>query len=120
MKAPIAYALSYPERIATGVKPLDLTECSGLTFSRPDLAKFPSLKLAYRALGDGESMPAVMNAANEIAVEMFLAGKIGFTEIPALIERVMGAHQPLRLGSIADVLEADRWSRHKIRELLKT
>jgi len=120
MKAPIAYALSYPERIASGVKPLDLTSCSGLTFSTPDLGRFPSLKLAYRALNDGESMPAVMNAANEIAVEMFLGGKIGFTEIPALIERVMDGHQPVKLGSIADVLEADLWSRHKIRELLKS
>jgi len=120
MKAPIAYALSYPERIATGVKPLDLTSCSGLTFSKPDLGRFPSLKLAYRALNDGESMPAVMNAANEIAVEMFLGGKIGFTEIAALIERVMDGHQPVKLGSIADVLEADLWSRHKIRELFKS
>lgn len=119
MKAPIAYALSYPERIATGVKPLDLTECSGLTFSRPDLERFPALRLAYRALNDGESMPAVMNAANEIAVELFLAGRIGFSEIPALIERTMDAHQPVRLDSIADVLEADLWSRTKIREFLK-
>jgi len=120
MKAPIAYALSYPERIATGVKPLDLTSCSGLTFSAPDMGRFPALKLAYRALNDGESMPAVMNAANEIAVEMFLAGRIGFTEIPALIESVMDVHQPVKLGSIADVLEADLWSRHKIREFLKS
>lgn len=120
MKAPIAYALSYPERVATGVKPLDLTESAGLTFSKPDLERFPSLKLAYRALGAGESMPAVMNAANEIAVEMFLAGRIGFSAIPVLIEKVMDAHQPLRLGSIADVLEADLWSRAKTRELLKT
>jgi 1-deoxy-D-xylulose-5-phosphate reductoisomerase len=120
MKAPIAYALSYPERIATGVKPLDLTECSGLTFSKPDLIRFPALRLAYRALNDGESMPAVMNAANEISVEMFLAGRIGFSEIPVLIEKIMDKHQPIRLGSIADVLEADLWSRTQIREFLKT
>lgn len=120
MKAPIAYALSYPERVATGVKPLDLTESAGLTFSKPDLERFPALHLAYRALGDGESMPAVMNAANEIAVEMFLAGRIAFSAIPALIERVMDKHQPVRLRSIADVLEADRWSRTTIREFLKT
>jgi 1-deoxy-D-xylulose-5-phosphate reductoisomerase len=118
MKAPIAYALSYPERIATGVKPLELTDYVGLTFSKPDLERFPALRLAYRALVDGESMPAVMNAANEIAVELFLDGRIGFSEIPALIERTMDAHQPVRLGSIADVLEADRWSRTKIREFL--
>jgi 1-deoxy-D-xylulose-5-phosphate reductoisomerase len=120
MKAPIAYALSYPERIATGVKPLDLTQYSGLTFSRPDMSRFPALRLAYRALGDGESMPAVMNAANEVAVELFLAGRISFSEIPALIERTMDTHQPVRLGSIADVLEVDRWSRIKIREFIKT
>jgi 1-deoxy-D-xylulose-5-phosphate reductoisomerase len=119
MKAPIAYALSYPERIATGVKPLDLTELSGLTFFRPDMERFPSLRLAYRALSDGESMPAVMNAANEVAVEMFLAGRIGFTKIPALIEKTMDAHKPVALGSISDVLEADLWSRQKIREFLK-
>ena len=119
MKAPIAYALSYPERIATGVKPLDLTEFSGLTFFKPDMERFPSLRLAYRALSDGESMPAVMNAANEVAVEMFLAGRIGFTDIPALIEKTMDAHQPVALGSISDVLEADLWSRQKIREFLK-
>lgn len=118
MKAPIAYALSYPERIATGVKPLDLTVFSGLTFFKPDTDRFPALRLAYRALADGESMPAVMNAANELAVEAFLQGRIGFTAIPALIERVMDAHPTCRLTSIADVLEVDLWSRVKTRELL--
>lgn len=118
MKAPIAYALSYPERIATGVKPLDLTELSDLTFFKPDMERFPALRLAYRALSDGESMPAVMNAANEVAVEAFLGGEIGFTDIPALTERVMDAHQPVGLGSIADVLEVDLWSRNKIKEYL--
>jgi len=118
MKAPIAYALSYPERVATGVKPLDLTDFSGLTFFKPDMSRFPCLELAYRALAAGESMPAVMNAANEIAVEAFLRGKIGFTGIAGLIERVMDAHRPHTLGSIADVLEVDVWSRTKTRELL--
>ena len=120
MKAPIAYALSYPERVATGVKPLDLTALSGLTFFRPDFTRFPCLGLAYRALADGESMPAVMNAANEVAVEAFLQGKIGFTGIAGLIERVMDSHLPHNLGSIADVLAVDIWSRTKTRELLPT
>jgi len=120
MKAPIAYALSYPERIATGVKPLDLTEYAGLTFSKPDAVRFPALGLAYRAMKDGESMPAVMNAANEVAVELFLTGRIGFTDIPVLIERTMDAHLPVLLGSIADVLEVDLWSRTKIREFITT
>lgn len=118
MKAPIAYALSYPERVTTGIKPLDLTECSGLTFHKPDLERFPCLGLAYRALADGESMPAVMNAANEIAVEAFLQGRIGFTGIARLIEKVMDSHRPHDLGSIADVLEVDVWSRTITRELL--
>jgi len=118
MKAPIAYALSYPERIATGVKPLDLTALSGLTFFKPDSDRFPALRLAYRALAAGESMPAVMNAANELAVEAFLQGRIGFTAIPELIERVMDAHAACRLTSIADVLEIDLWSRTITRELL--
>jgi len=120
MKAPIAYALSYPERVATGVKPLDLTALSGLTFFRPDVKRFPCLGLAYRALAEGESMPAVMNAANEVAVEAFLQGKIGFTGIAGLIEKVMDNHRPHDLGSIADVLAVDLWSRTKTRELLPT
>jgi 1-deoxy-D-xylulose-5-phosphate reductoisomerase len=118
MRAPIAYALSYPERITTGVKPLDLTAFAGLTFFKPDTERFPALRLAYRALADGESMPAVMNAANELAVEAFLQGRISFTAIPELIERVMDAHQPCKLNSIADVLGTDHWSRVKTRELL--
>lgn len=117
MKAPIAYALSYPGRVSTGVKPLDLTELSGLTFFKPDLERFPCLGLAYRALGEGESMPAVMNAANEIAVEAFLDGRISYLQIARLIEKTMDAHQAHRLGSIEEVLEADLWGRTRAREL---
>lgn len=111
MKAPIAYALSYPERVATGVKPLDLTAFSGLTFFQPDLEKFRCLKLAYSALGAGQSMPAVMNAANEVAVDAFLQGKIGFLQIAEVIEQVMDQHLSHDLKSIDEVLEADRWGR---------
>jgi 1-deoxy-D-xylulose-5-phosphate reductoisomerase len=118
MKAPIAYALSWPERIATGVKPLDLTALSGLTFSMPDPERFPALRLACRALADGESMPAVMNAANELAVEAFLQGEIPFADVTAVTERVMDRHEPCKLNSIADVLEVDLWSRVMTRELL--
>ena len=117
MKAPIAYALSYPERVSTGVKPLDLTELSGLTFYKPDLERFPCLGLAYRAMNDGESMPAVMNAANEIAVEAFLEGRISFLQIARVIEQTMDAHQAHRLSSIDEVLEADRWGRATARTL---
>jgi len=119
MKAPIAYALSYPERVATGVKPLDLTALSGLTFFKPDREKFRCLGLAYRAIGDGESMPAVMNAANEIAVEAFLEGRIGFIQIAEVIERTMDAHRPHDLGSIEEVLQADRWGRDRARDICR-
>jgi 1-deoxy-D-xylulose-5-phosphate reductoisomerase len=119
MKAPIAYALSYPERVATGVRPLDLTLFSGLTFSRPDMGKFRCLKLAFDSLAAGESMPAVLNAANEVAVEAFLAGGIRFVDIPAAIERTMAFHQPHALGTIEEVLMVDLWARNKTRELLK-
>jgi len=119
MKAPIAYALSYPERVATGVKPLDLTALSGLTFFKPDKEKFRCLGLAYRAITDGESMPAVMNAANEIAVEAFLEGRIGFMQIAEVIERTMDAHQAHNLKSIEEVLLADRWGRDRAREICR-
>jgi 1-deoxy-D-xylulose-5-phosphate reductoisomerase len=119
MKAPIAYALSYPERVSTGVKPLDLTAFSGLTFFKPDMDKFPCLGLAYRAINAGESMPAVMNAANEIAVEEFLNGRIGFVQIAETIERTMDAHSAHNLVSIDEVLKADLWSRETAREICR-
>ena len=117
MKAPIAYALSYPERVSSGVKPLDLTELTGLTFYKPDLERFPCLGLAYRALGEGESMPAVMNAANEIAVEAFLEGRISFLQIARVIEQTMDSHQAHRLASIEEVLAADQWGRKSARTI---
>ena len=118
MKGPIAYALTYPGRVPSGVKALDLTALSGLTFFKPDTDRFPALKLAYRAADAGESMPAVMNAANEIAVEAFLAGRIGFMAIAEAIEKVMDLHEPHALASIEEVLEADRWGRRTAKEVL--
>ncbi|MSN24534.1 MAG: 1-deoxy-D-xylulose-5-phosphate reductoisomerase [Geobacter sp.] len=119
MKAPIAYALSYPERVSTGVKPLDLTDFSGLTFFKPDMDKFPCLALAYRAINEGESMPAVMNAANEIAVDAFLEGHIGFMQIAETIQRTMDVHKAHDLVSIEEVLKADLWSRETAREICR-
>ena len=119
MKAPIAYALTYPERVSTGVKPLDLTDLSGLTFFNPDYTRFPALKLAYMAIDAGESMPTVMNAANEVAVEAFLEGMIKFIDIPVVIEKTMNAHLSHGLASIEEVLLVDRWGREKAREFLQ-
>jgi 1-deoxy-D-xylulose-5-phosphate reductoisomerase len=119
MKAPIAYALSYPERVSTGVKPLDLTSLPPLTFFKPDMDKFRCLGLAYRAIKAGESMPAVMNAANEIAVEAFLEGRIGFVLIAEIIERTMNAHSASALSSIDEVLKADLWGRETAQEICR-
>jgi 1-deoxy-D-xylulose-5-phosphate reductoisomerase len=120
MKAPIAYALTYPGRVPTGVQPLDLTRLSGLTFFQPDVQRFPALQLAYRAMEDGESMPAVMNAANEVAVASFLSGRIKFTDIARAIEKAMDLHVPRPLDGIEDVMEIDQWGREKCLELLRS
>jgi 1-deoxy-D-xylulose-5-phosphate reductoisomerase len=118
MKAPIAYALTFPERVETGVKPLDLTSLSGLSFFAPDASRFPALRLAYQAMKAGESMPTVLNAANEVAVEAFLEGRIRFLDIPAVIEKTMSVHSPQPLASIEEVLFVDRWGREKGREII--
>lgn len=120
MKAPIAYALSYPERVATGVKPLDLTDLCTLSFYKPDAERFPCLGLAYRALADGESMPTVMNAANEVAVEAFLEGRISYLHIARLIEQTMDSHQAHRLHSLEEVLDLDHWARSTARSICTT
>ena len=111
MKVPIAYALSYPERIETGVPSLNLFEKKELTFYPPDFEKFTCLKTAYDAAHKGRTYPAVLNAANEEAVAAFLGGKVKFTDIPRLIDKTIQAHQPFEVKSLEDVLEADRWAR---------
>ncbi len=119
MRGPIAYAFSFPERLESIMQPLDLVALGELSFSAPDTRRFPCLTLAFRALRQAGLMPAVMNAANEIAVETFLAGNLAFHAMPALIEKVMDAFSadgaPL---SMERVLEADRWARTRARELL--
>lgn len=111
MRTPIAHALAYPERIAAGVAALDLFKVATLSFERPDFDRFPCLELAYRALRAGDSAPATLNAANEIAVQAFLDGKIGFTAIPRIIASVMDASPAVTLAGLADVLAADAAAR---------
>ncbi len=120
MRTPIAHALAYPERIASGVAPLDLTAIAHLRFERPDLQRFPCLKLAYDALQAGGSAPALMNAANEVAVDAFLNRQIGFRMIDQLIARVMDTvpHEPVT--EMAGLLEQDRRAREAAREYLKS
>ncbi len=93
---------------------------SGLTFFNPDIVRFPALQLAYRAMEDGESMPTVMNAANEVAVAAFLSGRIKFTDIARSIEKTMDLHHPRTLSSIEDVIEIDQWGRERCSELLQS
>ncbi len=111
MRTPIAHALAYPERIEAGVPPLDLFKIARLDFEAPDLDRFPCLALAFRALRAGGSAPATLNAANEIAVQAFLDGRIGFTGIPALIEFCLDALPAEALDSLDQVLAADAHAR---------
>jgi 1-deoxy-D-xylulose-5-phosphate reductoisomerase len=118
MRTPIAYALGFPERIEAGVQFLDLAEIGALRFERPDLARFPCLRLAYAALRTGGNAPAALNAANEIAVEAFLAGRLGFSRIPALIEAVLERTTAAAMATLDEVLAADQDARLRAREWL--
>ncbi len=116
MRIPIAYALSFPERLIRSKPSLDLLKAGRLDFFPPDTEKFPNLRLAYQAGRDGGTAPAVMNAANEIAVEAFLDEKIGFMDISKLIREVLLSHRRNEYPTLEEILEADRWSRCIARE----
>lgn len=111
MITPISYALSYPQHIETSLPSLRLEDVGKLTFHKPDKKRFRCLSLAIDAIKAGGTMPAVMNGANEIAVEAFLDEKIGFLNIPHIIEKTMNAHKNAPIGNLEDVLEADLWAR---------
>src|SRR5208337_3160934 len=118
MRGPIAYALSYPERLDPVMKPLAWERLPGLTFQRPDTATFSCLSFAYAALQEGGTLPAVLNASNELAVSAFLDGIIGFNKIPAIIKKVMDLHKIQPADDIALILEADRWAREEAMKIL--
>lgn len=113
MKHSIQYALTYPERQPNCLEPLDLKTLSRLDFEEPDTDRFPCLALAYQALRAGGTMPAVLNAANEIAVQAFLDGKIRLSDIARLNEAVMNEHEPSAVASLELVLAADEWARSR-------
>jgi 1-deoxy-D-xylulose-5-phosphate reductoisomerase len=117
MRLPIQYACSYPERWDGGLPALDLTRAGRLDFLAPDHDRFPCLELAYRALRAGDTFPVVLNAANEVAVEMFLDGKLGFTSISRVIERTMNAHSPDSVLTIDVIRRIDGWAREKARAM---
>ncbi|HZV47762.1 MAG TPA: 1-deoxy-D-xylulose-5-phosphate reductoisomerase [Thermodesulfovibrionales bacterium] len=120
MKGPIAYALTYPQRIDNVIDGLSLHEIGTLTFKKPKKISFPCLSYAYRALEAGGTMPSVLNAANEVAVNAFLKGIIRFTEIPVIIKKTMGEHTVRSDTELHAVIEADQWARKTAERVMKT
>jgi len=111
MRIPIQYALLHPRRLSAPWDPLRLDRLGALQFERPDPARFPALELARRAMAAGGTMPAVMNAANEVAVQRFLACEISFTAIAAVVEGAMRGHEAVRAPSLEEIFRADAWAR---------
>jgi 1-deoxy-D-xylulose-5-phosphate reductoisomerase len=119
MKIPIAYALSYPERISVKTPPLDLIQMGALEFYPPDVETFPILSLAYRALESESSAAVALNAANEVAVQAFLDRQIPFLEIYTLVREVFEAHRPVEVQSIEEILSWDAWARERAYRMLE-
>ncbi|MDH4188045.1 MAG: 1-deoxy-D-xylulose-5-phosphate reductoisomerase, partial [Nitrospira sp.] len=120
MRTPISYAMRYPGRLPLDLPSLELTEIATLTFCKPDHDRFPCLTLGYESLQIGGTMPATMNAANEIAVDAFLKGAIRFTDIVEIIRSTMNAHSLKDVDTLEEALEADRWAREKAESLVST
>ena len=118
MKGPIAYALSYPERLSDVSPPLNLATLGTLTFEEPDTERFPCLAYAYKSLIAGGTMPAVLSAANEIAVKYFLEEKIEYHDIARIIEMTMDSHTPSPLKTVEEALKADHWARQKAEKVV--
>jgi 1-deoxy-D-xylulose-5-phosphate reductoisomerase len=119
MAIPISYILAYPDRLPLDHLPsLDLPRAATLQFAEPDLSKFVCLALAYRALRAGGTVPAVLNAANEVVVEAFLAGAMAFLDIPRILTQVLDAHVPSAAEDLETLLAADRWARAEARRYL--
>ena len=114
MRLPIQYALFYPERLPNQLPHLDFSETSSLTFETPDREKFPCLGLALEAGRKGGTYPAVLSAADEVAVSLFLEERIGFMDIPKLVAEALEAHQNITNPSLEDLLTADAWARERV------
>ncbi|MDE2027778.1 MAG: 1-deoxy-D-xylulose-5-phosphate reductoisomerase [Candidatus Omnitrophica bacterium] len=118
MRLPIQYALTYPQRLSSGLKSLDLARWGKLHFYKPDLKKFPSLGLAYEAARQAGTLPAVLNAADEEAVEAFLKGIIGFPQIYKVVEKVVLAHRIVKNPGLEAILAADQWARQEAGKII--
>ena len=117
MRMPIQYAFSYPERLRSDVAPVDFFALSQLTFERPDMDKFPNLTFAYEAIGEGGNMPCILNAANEVAVALFLQERIGYTEMSRLIAETMQKATFLQTPTLDDYIQSDAETREIIHAL---
>jgi 1-deoxy-D-xylulose-5-phosphate reductoisomerase len=116
MRYPIAYSLTFPDRIDTGLKRLELASVGRFDFEEPDMERFPSIGLAYRAGRLGGTAPAVLNGADETAVELFSEGRIGFTQMPELIRSALDAHVVKQNPTLAEIITADSWARDYVRK----
>jgi 1-deoxy-D-xylulose-5-phosphate reductoisomerase len=116
---PIQYAVTYPERMPSGLPPLDLAKLGTLTFEQPDEVRFPALRLAREAGEQGGTLPGVLNAANEVAVEAFLAERISFPRIWGMVEEVMKKHRTEKEPSLDAIIDADRWARGEAKARLE-
>jgi len=119
MRLPIQHALTYPERLPTRVEPLNLLRLGQFTFEPPDTERFPCLWLCYEAARLEGTAPAVLNAANEVAVSQFLNGQIGFLDVAAVNEEVLSAHRVAPEPGVEDVLEADQWARREAAQVIR-
>lgn len=119
MRLAIEYALMYPDRIKSDFERIDFRKINKLTFEEPDMNTFPCLKLAYEALKEGKTYLTVLNASNEVLVESFLKGKIGFYDIPYYIEKSLDEHNSISNPTLQDILEVDIWTRNYMKNLLK-
>src|SRR3989344_5626798 len=119
MKIPIQYALSYPKRLDSISRKLNLTEIKNLSFEKPDFERFPCLKFAYDAGKEGGTMPAVLNAANEIAVQHFLGNKIKFLDIPKLIGKMMQRHKLIKNPSLNEILDVDKKIKEETKKIIR-
>lgn len=118
MRAPIQYAFSYPERLKLEIEQIDFIKLSELTFEAPDRVKFPNLNYAYEAIEKGGNMPCILNAANEVAVSLFLEDKVGFYEMSSLIEKAMNKSVFIKEPSLSDYIECDKETREIIYSLV--
>jgi 1-deoxy-D-xylulose-5-phosphate reductoisomerase len=119
MTGAIAYAMSFPERLDIKQPVPDFTALGALTFLAPDLDRFPCLRLAVEACRAGETLPAVLNAANEVAVSAFLQKKLPFVDIPGIIETTLNDHRPGDAMVLADIMAADTWARDHAADLIE-